>query len=112
MTDETERLEVAKKELREAVMMLWGCAPSEHNHSVSDCVHCENCVVHGIAILSRRDALMKKRGAVEELRKLDKKLPKDIESLKAVAEKTDNPQMKRAIEERLKRISKDNTLSK
>jgi hypothetical protein len=43
---------------------------------------------------------------------LDKKLPKDSDKLKLIAEKTDNPQMKRAIEDRLKRMSKDNTISK
>lgn len=43
---------------------------------------------------------------------LDKKLPTDAEKLKEVAAKTDDPQMKRAIENRLKRMSTDNTVSK
>ncbi len=43
---------------------------------------------------------------------LDKKLPTDVEQLKKIAETTDNFQMKRAIEDRLKRMSQDNTISK
>jgi len=43
---------------------------------------------------------------------LGKKLPKDAEQLKEIATKTDDPQMQRAIENRLKRMSKDNTVSK
>lgn len=43
---------------------------------------------------------------------LDKKLPTDVEQLKKIAETTDNFQMKRSIEDRLKRMSQDNTISK
>lgn len=43
---------------------------------------------------------------------LDKTLPNDAEKLKKIADETDNPQMKRAIESRLKNMSKDNTVSK
>lgn len=43
---------------------------------------------------------------------LDKKLPADIEQLKKIADTTDNYQMKRSIEDRLKRMSKDNTILK
>jgi hypothetical protein len=44
---------------------------------------------------------------------LDNKLPKnDSENLKSIAANTDNPQMKIAIESRLKNMSKDNTVSK
>lgn len=37
---------------------------------------------------------------------IDKKLPNDIEKLKEVANKTDNPKMKRAIEKRIEIIEK------
>ncbi len=43
---------------------------------------------------------------------LDKKLPTDVEQLKKIAETTDNFQMKRSIEDRLKRMSQDSTISK
>ena len=43
---------------------------------------------------------------------LDKKLPKDTQALEEIAKSTDNPQMKRAIENRLKRMSNNNTVSK
>jgi len=43
---------------------------------------------------------------------LDKKLPKDVEKLKELAEKTDDPQMKRAIESRLKTVQRDQTVRK
>lgn len=43
---------------------------------------------------------------------LDKKLPNDIDKLKQIAEKTDNPQMKRAIDKRIETISKDKTVYK
>lgn len=43
--------------------------------------------------------------------KLDKKLPKDnVQELKQIAETTDNYQMKRSIEEKLKRMSHDDKL--
>lgn len=43
---------------------------------------------------------------------IDKKLPSDVEKLKEIAEKTDNPQMKRAIESRLKTVERDQTVHK
>jgi len=43
---------------------------------------------------------------------LDKKLPNDAEKLKKIAEQTENPQMKRAIESRLKIVDKDQTVHK
>lgn len=43
---------------------------------------------------------------------IDKKLPNDIEKLKEVANKTDNPQMKRAIEKRIENISNDKIIQK
>ena len=44
--------------------------------------------------------------------KLDKKLPKDnIDELKKIANNTDNFQMKRSIEGKLKRMSHDDKLT-
>lgn len=43
---------------------------------------------------------------------VDKKLPTDAQKLQDISKTTDNHQMKRAIDERLKRMSKDNTVSK
>jgi hypothetical protein len=43
---------------------------------------------------------------------LDKKLPSDIEKLKAIAAEADHPQMKRAIENRLKTVERDQTVHK
>lgn len=43
---------------------------------------------------------------------LDKKLPNDAEKLKKIAEETDNPQMKRAIENRLKTVENNKTVHK
>jgi hypothetical protein len=43
---------------------------------------------------------------------LDKKLPTDAEKLKEAAAKTDNPQMKRAIENRLKTMENNQTVRK
>jgi len=43
---------------------------------------------------------------------LDKKLPTDADKLKEVAAKTDNPQMKRAIENRLKTVGNGQTIRK
>jgi len=42
----------------------------------------------------------------------DKKLPNDIDKLKDAANKTDNPQMKRAIEKRIQTISNDKIVQK
>lgn len=46
------------------------------------------------------------------MKHLDKKLPSDIEKLKAIAAETENPQMKRAIETRLKIVDRDQTVNK
>jgi hypothetical protein len=46
------------------------------------------------------------------MKNLDKKLPNNIEQLEKLAEETDNPQMKRAIQERLKTISNDKIVRK
>ncbi len=43
---------------------------------------------------------------------IDKKLPSDIDKLKEIANKTDNPQMKRAIEKRIETISNDKIVQK
>lgn len=44
---------------------------------------------------------------------VEKKLPKnDVDELRKISSKTDNPQMKRSIDERLKRLSKDGTVNK
>lgn len=43
---------------------------------------------------------------------IDKKLPTDINKLKEVVDKTDNPQMKRAIEKRIQTISNDKIVQK
>lgn len=43
---------------------------------------------------------------------IDKKLPDNVDQLKEIANKTDNPQMKRAIEKRVSKIENDNTVSK
>jgi hypothetical protein len=43
---------------------------------------------------------------------LDKKLPTDADKLKDVAAKTDNPQMKREIESRLKTVERNQTVRK
>lgn len=43
---------------------------------------------------------------------IDKKLPGDIDKLKEIANKTDNPQMKRAIEKRIETISNDKIVQK
>jgi hypothetical protein len=43
---------------------------------------------------------------------LDNKLPKDIEKLKGLTEKTDNPEIKREIENRLKTVQRDQTVHK
>ena len=42
----------------------------------------------------------------------DKKLPSNPERLKEIAKDTDNPQLKRAIEKRLKGMSEDNEVRK
>lgn len=44
--------------------------------------------------------------------KVNERLPSDPEKLKEIADNTDNHQMKRAIEKRLKRMSKDNEVRK
>jgi len=46
------------------------------------------------------------------MKNLDKKLPINIEKLEKISEETDNPQMKRAIQERLKTISNDKIVKK
>lgn len=43
---------------------------------------------------------------------LDMKLPNDAQKLKELADKTDNPQIKRAIEKRLKTVENDQTVTK
>lgn len=43
---------------------------------------------------------------------LDKQLPSDIEKLRDIAKKTDNPQTRREIESRLKTVEKDQTVHK
>jgi hypothetical protein len=44
--------------------------------------------------------------------KIDQKLPTDVEKLKKIADETDNPQLKRAIETRLKIVEKDKIVKK
>jgi len=43
---------------------------------------------------------------------IDKKLSDNLDELKKIANTTDNPQMKRAIEKRVSKIENDNTVSK
>lgn len=43
---------------------------------------------------------------------IDRKLPNDVDKLKEAANKTDNPQMKRAIEKKIETITKDKTVYK
>lgn len=43
---------------------------------------------------------------------VEKKSPTTTEKLQKAADKTDNPQMKKAIEERLKTLEKDKTVRK
>lgn len=43
---------------------------------------------------------------------IDKKLPDNVEQLKEIANKTDNPQMKRAIEKRIEVIEKNKDVYK
>lgn len=44
--------------------------------------------------------------------RIDKKLPTDTDKLKSIAEKTDNPQLKRSIEDKLKKIQTDKPVEK
>ena len=64
-SDQTEQLEVAKK--------IMACSDNEHYHNpLGECVDCNKQEKEACAILSRHSALMKKRGAVEALKRFEK----------------------------------------